>query len=178
MRHRVAVPSLIQDGASTFEPNLEKPRYLTKQAKLIMENQDKLDSILRRMDEMERRNRADFLKLKSAVEAWKPDVEAKVTELRDSVGALQIKVDLLQAIPIGANQVDARAREEALEGMGRKDIIVSGSKAIKQFLRFWYNGLIQLLWILGKIGKNCKLDFWSPWLGVKPVLMEGNLSGT
>uniref|UniRef100_J3KY79 Reverse transcriptase domain-containing protein n=1 Tax=Oryza brachyantha TaxID=4533 RepID=J3KY79_ORYBR len=82
---------------------LEKPRYFTKQAKSIMEQGDKLDLLLKKMDKsehkreaMEQRSHADFQALKKALETRVPLVEKKVDELGASVQDLTKKVADIQ----------------------------------------------------------------------------------
>jgi hypothetical protein len=83
---------------------LEKPRYQTKQTLKIMENEAKLDLILKKISEtetklvsLEKASHSDMLTLKTAVDSWRPQLEKKVTDLASTVGALQLQLDQLQA---------------------------------------------------------------------------------
>jgi ferritin-like metal-binding protein YciE len=64
-----------------------------------MESEDKLDLILRRMEEFERRRveadqrrRAEYQSLKAAVESWMPEIHKNAEDLQILVGDEQSKV--------------------------------------------------------------------------------------
>uniref|UniRef100_I1P7J9 Uncharacterized protein n=1 Tax=Oryza glaberrima TaxID=4538 RepID=I1P7J9_ORYGL len=70
-----------------------------------MENEAKLDLILKKLTEMEsklvdleKNSRADMLNLKTSVDSWKPQLEKKVTDLATTVGNLQLQFDQLQLL--------------------------------------------------------------------------------
>lgn len=82
---------------------LEKPRYQTKQALKIMENESKLDLILKKLTEtdqklvdLEKNSRADMTTLKFAMDSWKPVVDKKVNDLAEVVENLQHQLNQLQ----------------------------------------------------------------------------------
>uniref|UniRef100_A0A0E0MEJ3 Uncharacterized protein n=1 Tax=Oryza punctata TaxID=4537 RepID=A0A0E0MEJ3_ORYPU len=89
----------------------EKPRYVTKQAAKIMDQDGKLDLLIRKMEEAERKHtesekrreiseeksRSEFLALKLAVESRNPEVVKRVEDLHKSVVELQEKVEKLQS---------------------------------------------------------------------------------
>lgn len=90
----------------------EKPRYVTKQAAKLMDHDGKLDLLLRKMEETEKKreesdkrlekleeqSRAEFLALKLAVESRIPAVEKHVDLLHGSVVDLQEKMEKLQSV--------------------------------------------------------------------------------
>ncbi|KAF0929217.1 hypothetical protein E2562_016446 [Oryza meyeriana var. granulata] len=62
-----------------------------------MKQGDKIDILLRKMDEANERSRANFQALKEAIEGRLPAVEKKVEDLPHTVGDLFLKVEQLQS---------------------------------------------------------------------------------
>lgn len=79
-----------------------------------MENESKLDLILKKITEtdqkladLEKNSRADMSTLKTAMDSWRPTVEKKMGDLASAVGGIQQQLDQIQktAKPeLGANQ--------------------------------------------------------------------------
>lgn len=90
----------------------EKPRYVTKMAAKVLDQDSKLDLLLKKMEDAEckqeesekrreqstEKSRAEFLVLKVVVESRFPEMEKRVDLLQDSVLELQEQVDKIQAL--------------------------------------------------------------------------------
>lgn len=99
-------------ASSSITACYDKPRYVTKQAAKIMDQESKLDLLLRKMEEVEKKreesekhrelseekSRSEFLALKVAVESRMPVVEKRMDDLHVSVVGLQDQVDKLQSL--------------------------------------------------------------------------------
>lgn len=99
-------------ASSSIMACYDKPRYVTKQAAKIMDQESKLDFLLRKMEEVEKKreesekhrelseekSRSEFLALKVAVESRMPVVEKRVDDLHVSVVGLQDQVNKLQSL--------------------------------------------------------------------------------